>query len=55
MDSHIRVWNTDNGALLRDIDCGPLECWTLAYSPEGRFLAAGSQAVCVVDSVAAEG
>lgn len=43
LDSHIRLWNTSDGSLNRDIDCGPGEVWNVAFSPDARFIASGSQ------------
>jgi len=43
LDSHIRLWNVADGSLARDIDCGPGEVWSVAFSPDARFVASGSQ------------
>ena len=31
----------------KQIDCGPVECWTLAWSPKARLIASGSQSGAV--------
>jgi len=41
LDMHIKVWDMEKGGLIKDIDPGPLE-WTIALSPDGKFIASGS-------------
>lgn len=42
IDCKIRLYDLDAGRHKTTIDCGPVECWTCALSPDGRFVAAGS-------------
>lgn len=42
IDCKIRLYDLDAGRLQSTIECGPVECWTCAVSPDGRFVAAGS-------------
>ena len=44
LDSHMRVWDVMTGDALFTHDCGPVECWTLAFDPtKPSMLASGSQ------------
>jgi len=42
LDSQIKIWDI-RGSLIKDIDAGPVECWTVTWSPDGKFVASGSQ------------
>lgn len=42
LDSHINIWSIQ-GTLLKSIDAGPVECWTVALSPDDRHVASGTQ------------
>lgn len=42
LDNHIRIWDLQQEALIRSIEAGPVESWTLTVSPDGRFVATGS-------------
>ena len=42
LDSHIKIWNI-RGTLMKSIDAGPVECWTVALSPDDRHVASGTQ------------
>jgi len=39
-DTNVRAWNSRNGELLRLIDELPVATFALAFSPDGRYLAA---------------
>ncbi|KAL0491830.1 WD repeat-containing protein [Acrasis kona] len=41
MDSMIRVWDLSKGTAVNTIEAAP--AWTLDFSPDGRFIATGSQ------------
>lgn len=43
IDCTIRFWDLDAKASAGVIEAGPVECWTLTLSPDGRFLASGTQ------------
>ncbi|CAG2212066.1 REC14 [Mytilus edulis] len=42
LDSHVRVWDIITGKCIKSIDAGPVDAWTLAFSPDSKFLATGS-------------
>ena len=42
MDSHVKIWDLENGKQAKSIDAGPVDAWTIAFSPDSRFLASGS-------------
>jgi WD repeat-containing protein 61 len=39
LDSQLRFWDLNNMTLIKAIDCGPVEAWACAYSPDGRHVA----------------
>ncbi|KAJ1558922.1 WD repeat-containing protein 61 [Nowakowskiella sp. JEL0078] len=47
LDSQIRLWDLLGTASSRTIDAGPVEAWTVCFSPDGRHIAAGSHSGCV--------
>ena len=42
MDSHIHLWDLENGEPLQIINCTPVESWTSAFSPDSNQIATGS-------------
>jgi len=42
MDCRIRVLDLLTGEITRTIDAGPVECWTLAITPDGKQVASGT-------------
>lgn len=42
LDAHIRLWDLDNGKQIKSIDAGPVDAWTLAFSPDSQYLATGT-------------
>lgn len=42
LDSHIRFWNLETGEEERNIDAGPVDAWTVCYSPDSTLIATGS-------------
>ena len=43
LDCVIRLWDVASGEAVGTIDAGPVDAWTLAWSPDGATLASGSQ------------
>jgi len=41
LDSHIRIY--ENGDLLKNIDCGPVENWGVAFSRDSKYVASSGQ------------
>ncbi|KAF6026621.1 WDR61 [Bugula neritina] len=42
LDSHIKLWDLEAGKQIRTLDAGPVDCWTLSFSPDGKSLVSGS-------------
>jgi len=42
MDSHLRIWDLQKREFIKSIDCGAIECWTLAFHPSGEKVATGT-------------
>lgn len=42
LDSTIRVWDSENGALLNKIEGGPIDIWSVAFSPDDKYVISGS-------------
>jgi WD repeat-containing protein 61 len=42
LDSHIKLWDLESGKQYKSIDAGPVDAWTICFSPDSRFLASGS-------------
>lgn len=42
LDSGLCFWNTDNGSLKHKHILGPVDIWTVAFSPCGRYVISGS-------------
>ena len=59
LDCSIRMWDPVSGDARGTIDAGPVETWTVSFSPDGQRLASGSHNGCVnlwgVDSLDKQG
>ncbi|KAF8778448.1 WD repeat-containing protein 61 [Argiope bruennichi] len=44
LDSHIRLWDLHTGQQLKSIDAGPVDAWTVTFSPDAKYIATGSHA-----------
>ena len=42
MDSGLFMWNVITGEKMGSIDVGPVDIWTLAFSPDDKFIISGS-------------
>jgi len=43
IDSVLRFWDVDSGALKSKIDAGPVEAWTLSLHPDDKTVCSGTQ------------
>ena len=43
LDSTIHLWDLQSGERIRKIDNGPMESWTVAFSPDGKHIISGAQ------------
>ena len=43
LDSSIHVWDVESGQKLKTMENGPMECWTTAFSPDGKHIITGAQ------------
>lgn len=41
LDSTIRLWNSEDGSLTKKIEGGPLDVWTVAFSPDSKHIISG--------------
>ena len=42
LDGYIKLWSLVSGEEVRSIDGGPVDVWTLSFSPDSHYLATGS-------------
>lgn len=43
LDSHIRLWDLSSGEQVKSIDGGPVNAWTVCFSPDSEFIATCTQ------------
>ncbi|XP_046415394.1 WD repeat-containing protein 61-like [Neodiprion virginianus] len=44
LDSSLRLWDLDTGEKVSSIDVGPVDIWTVVFSPDDKFIVSGSHA-----------
>ncbi|QQP35124.1 Uncharacterized protein FKW44_023266, partial [Caligus rogercresseyi] len=44
LDSTVHIWDIDNANKIRSIESGPLDAWTVAFSPDSESLITGANA-----------
>jgi WD repeat-containing protein 61 len=42
LDSQIKIWDISQFTLQKTIDAGPMEAWSVGFSPDGKHIATGS-------------
>lgn len=42
MDSSLFIWDVITGEKIGNIDVGPVDIWTIAFSPDDKFIISGS-------------
>lgn len=42
LDSSLRLWDLATGEKVGSIDVGPVDIWTVAFSPDDKFIISGS-------------
>lgn len=43
LDSSLRFWKTESGQLLNQVALGPVDLWTVTFSPCDKYVVSGSQ------------
>ncbi|XP_015606734.1 WD repeat-containing protein 61 [Cephus cinctus] len=44
LDSSLRLWNLATGEKISNIEVGPVDIWTVVFSPDDKFIVSGSHA-----------
>lgn len=42
LDSSVRVWDALTGERLSNLETGPADVWTIAFSPDDKYIISGS-------------
>jgi WD repeat-containing protein 61 len=42
LDSSMRIWDLERGEKIANMDVGPVDMWTLAFSPDDKYIISGS-------------
>lgn len=42
VDSNIRIWDLENGTLVKSITANPVEAWKAKFSPDARVVVTGA-------------
>ena len=42
LDSSLRLWDVDSGEKISSIEVGPVDIWTVVFSPDDKFIVSGS-------------
>ncbi|KAJ8938588.1 hypothetical protein NQ318_020850 [Aromia moschata] len=44
LDSSMRIWDLEKGEKIANVDVGPVDLWTVAFSPDDKYIISGSHA-----------
>ena len=44
LDSSLRVWDLESGEKIYSIEVGPVDIWTVCFSPDDKYIVSGSHA-----------
>jgi len=44
LDSSLKLWDLQSGDKLASIEVGPVDIWTVVFSPDDKFVVSGSHA-----------
>lgn len=44
LDSSMRIWDLEKGEKIAMVDCGPVDLWTVVFSPDDKHIISGSHA-----------
>jgi len=44
LDSSIRIWDLQNGKEIRKIGAGPVDVWSVSFTPDSKHIVSGSHA-----------
>lgn len=44
LDSSIRIWDVQNGKEIRKIGAGPVDVWSVSFTPDSKYIVSGSHA-----------
>lgn len=42
LDSSMRIWDLEKGEKIANVDVGPVDLWTVAFSPDDKHIISGS-------------
>ena len=42
LDSAILLWDAENGSKIATMENGPVDAWTVLFSPDGQYIVSGS-------------
>lgn len=42
LDSSLKLWNLQTGEKISSIEVGPVDIWTVVFSPDDKFIVSGS-------------
>lgn len=40
----MRIWDLERGEKIANVECGPVDLWTVTFSPDDKYIVSGSHA-----------